>query len=148
MVLMLSWKIIGSIKALGIVYVFFNLVIVDLCVLPQAPVVSVSNGSTFQPFALKASMSPWYFLVFSWILSREYLSLQYVNSLNCTMSVELGLVGGSTLYGWLWMHNMSGFSLALYWHLCVWLLQMHGSNQFGTMFSWFCPLDLPAFIRM
>jgi hypothetical protein len=33
------------------VYVFFNLVIMDLCVLPRAPAVTVNNGSTFQPFA-------------------------------------------------------------------------------------------------
>jgi hypothetical protein len=148
MALIFSWETIGSIRVLGIVYVFFKSVIVDLCVLPRAPTVSVSNGSTFQPFALMAFMNPWYFLVFSWILSVEYLSLQYVNSINCTVSVELGPVGGFALYGWLRMHNMSGFSLALHWHLCVWLLQMHGSNQFGTVFSWFCPSDLHAFIRM
>jgi hypothetical protein len=135
MAFMFSWEAIGSIRALGIVYVFFNLVTVDLCVLPRALAVSVNNGSTFQPFALMASMSPWYFLVFSWILSGEYLSLQYVNSIKCTMSVGLGPIGGSVLYGWLRIHNMSGFSLALHWHLCVWLLQMHGNNQFGTMFS-------------
>jgi hypothetical protein len=82
-----------------------------------------------------ASMSPWYFLVFSWILSGEYLSLQNVNSINCTVSVGLGPVGGSVLYEWLRIHSMSGFSLALHWHLCVWLLQMHGNNQFGTVFS-------------
>jgi hypothetical protein len=58
-----------------------------------------------------------------------------VNSINCTLSVGLGPVGGSALYGWLWMHSMSGFSLALHWHLCVWLLRMHGNNQFGTVFS-------------
>jgi hypothetical protein len=75
MALMFSWETIDSIRVLGIVYVFFKSVIVDLCVLPRAPAVSVSNGSTFQPFALMASMSPWYFLVFSWILSVEYLSL-------------------------------------------------------------------------
>jgi hypothetical protein len=48
---------------------------VELRVLPWAPAVNVNNGSTFRPFALMASMSPWYFLVFSWILFRKYLSL-------------------------------------------------------------------------
>jgi hypothetical protein len=47
MAFMFSWETIGSIRALGIMYVFFNSVIVDLCVLPQAPTVSVNNGSTF-----------------------------------------------------------------------------------------------------
>jgi hypothetical protein len=64
MAFMFSWETIGSIRVLGIVYVFFSSVIVDLCVLPWAPAVSVNNGSTFQPFALMASMSPWYFLGF------------------------------------------------------------------------------------
>jgi hypothetical protein len=46
-----------------------------------------------------SSMSPCYFFVFSWILSGEYLSLQYVNSINCIVSVGLGPVGGFALYG-------------------------------------------------
>jgi hypothetical protein len=80
-------------------------------------------------------ISPRYLFVFSWILSEEYLSLQYVNSMNCTVSVWLGSCGGSVLYGWFWMHSISGLSLALHWHLCVWLLQLYGSSQFGTVFS-------------
>jgi hypothetical protein len=59
-------------------------------------------------------ISPRYLSVFSWIFSREYLSLQYVNSMNCTVSVWLGPYGGSALYGWLRMHSMSGLSLALH----------------------------------
>jgi hypothetical protein len=31
------------------------------------------------------------------------------------------------------MHIMSGLSLALHWHLCIWLIQVHGS-QCGTVF--------------
>jgi hypothetical protein len=42
MAFMFSWEAIGSIRALGIVYVFFNLVIVDLCVLPWGLAVSVN----------------------------------------------------------------------------------------------------------
>jgi hypothetical protein len=75
MAFMFNWETIGFIRALGIVYVFFNSIIVELRVLPWAPAVNVNNGSTFRPFALMASMSPWYFLVFSWILFRKYLSL-------------------------------------------------------------------------
>jgi hypothetical protein len=46
------------------------------------------------------------------------------------------------------MHSMSGLSLALHWHLYVWLLQVHGSNQCGTVFSWFCSSVFPTFIRV
>jgi hypothetical protein len=84
---------------------------------------------------LMSSTRPSYFTIFSLILSSEYLSLQYVNSINCTISVGLGWVGGFVLYGWLRMQSMSGLSLALHWHLCVWLLQVHGRSQCGTVFS-------------
>jgi hypothetical protein len=46
------------------------------------------------------------------------------------------------------MHSMSGLNLALHWHLCVWLLQVQGSSQCGTVFSWGCSSVFPAFIRM
>jgi hypothetical protein len=81
-------------------------------------------------------------------LSVEYLSLQYVNSINCTVNVGLGWFGGSALYGWLRMQSMSGLNLALHWHLCIWLLQVHGSNHCGTVFSCSCSSVFPAFIRM
>jgi hypothetical protein len=126
---------IGSIMFLGSEYVCFSLDIVFLWILPLAPAVSVISGYTFQPLAFMSLISPWYLSVLSWILSGEYLSLQYVNSMNCTMSVWLGSCGGSALYGWFLMQSISGLSLALHWHLCVWLLQLHGSNQFGTVFS-------------
>jgi hypothetical protein len=82
-----------------------------------------------------SSIRPLYFTIFSFILSSEYLSLQYVNSINCTVSVGLGWIGGSMLYGWLHMQSISGLSLALHWHLCVWLLHIHSSSQCGTVFS-------------
>jgi hypothetical protein len=59
-------------------------------------------------------ISPRYLSVFSWILSGEYLSLQYVNSMNYIMSVWFGPSGGFALYRWLWMHSISGLSLALH----------------------------------
>jgi hypothetical protein len=68
--------------------------------------------------------------------------------MNFTVSVWLGSCGGSTLYGWFWMHSISGLSLALHWHLCVWLLQLHGSSQLGTVFSCVWPSDFPTFTRM
>jgi hypothetical protein len=83
--------------------------------------VSVISGSTFQPLAFISLINPkylstfsWILSIFSWILSREYLSLQYVNSMNCTVSVWLGSCGGSALYGWFRMHSISGLSLALH----------------------------------
>jgi hypothetical protein len=118
----LSCETIGSMRVLGIAYKFFSIDIVVLCVLPRAPAVSIISGSTFHPLALMSSMRPSYFIIFSFILSGEYLSLQYVNSMNCTVSIGLGWFGGSALYGWLRMQSISGLSLALQWHLCVWLL--------------------------
>jgi hypothetical protein len=87
---------------------------VFLWVLPLALAVSVISGSTFQPLALMSLIKPRYLSVFSWILSGEYLSLQYVNSMNCIVSVELGSCGGFALYGWFRMHRISGLSLALH----------------------------------
>jgi hypothetical protein len=110
--------------------------------------VSVISGSTFQPLAVMSLITPRYLTIFSWILSREYLSLQYVNSMNCTVSVWFGSCGGSALYGCFRMHSMSGLSLALHWHLCVPLLQLHGSSQFGTVFSCVRSSDFPAFTRV
>jgi hypothetical protein len=59
--------------------------------------VGTSSSPTFQLLALMSLISPGYLSVFSWILSGEYLSLQYVNSMNYTVSVWLGPCGGSTL---------------------------------------------------
>jgi hypothetical protein len=87
---------------------------VFLCVLPLALAVSVISGSTFQPLVFISLISPRYLSIFSCILLGEYLSLQYVNSMNCTVSVWLGSCGGSALYGWFQMHSMSGLSLALH----------------------------------
>ena len=93
-------------------------------------------------------ISPRYSSVFSWIISGEYLSLQYVNSMNYIVSVWLGSWGGFPLYGWFRMHNISRLSLALHWHLCVWLLQLLGSSQFGTVFFCVWPSYFPAFTRV
>jgi hypothetical protein len=135
MAFVLSCETIGSIRVLGIEYKLFSADIVVLCVLPRAPTVRTNSGSTFHPLALMSSIRPSYLTIFPSILSGEYLSLQYVNSMNCTIIVGLGWFGGSALYGWLRMQSMSGLSLALHWHLCVWLLQIHGNSQCGTVFS-------------
>jgi hypothetical protein len=97
MAFVLSWDTIGSIIVLGIAYRFFSADIVGLCVLPLAPAMSTRSGSTFHPLALMSSIKPSYFSVFSFIFSSDYLSLQYVNSMNLTVSVGKGWFGGSTL---------------------------------------------------
>jgi hypothetical protein len=122
MAFVLSCETIGPVMVLGIEYKFLSADIVVLCVLPRAPVLRTKSGSTFHPLALMSSIRPLYFIVFSSILSGEYLSLQYVNSMNCTVNVGLGWFGSSALYGWLRMQSMSGLNLALHWHLFVWYL--------------------------
>jgi hypothetical protein len=148
MAFVLSCETNGLIMVLGIMYRFLSVDIVFLCMLPQAPAVSTRSGSTFHPLALMLSSRPSYFTVLSFILSGEYLSLQYVNSMNCTDIVGLGWFGGSALYGWLRMQSISGLNLALHWQRCVRLLQEHSSSQCGTVFSWACPSAFPAFIRV
>jgi hypothetical protein len=69
--LMLNCETIGSIKVLGIVYKFFGVDIVFLYVLPLAPIVSTRSRSKFHPLAVLSSIRPWYFSIFSWILSGE-----------------------------------------------------------------------------
>jgi hypothetical protein len=46
------------------------------------------------------------------------------------------------------MQNISRLSLELYIHLCVWLLQLHGSSQFGTVVSCGWPSDFPTFTKV
>jgi hypothetical protein len=82
------------------VYRFFNADIVVLYILPRAPAVSTRSWSTFHPLALLSSIRPLYFTVFSFILSGEYLSLQYVNSMNYTINVGLGWFGGIFVFGY------------------------------------------------
>jgi hypothetical protein len=110
MATVLSCETIGSIRVLGIMYKFFSANIVVLCVLPRAPAVNTRRGSTFHSLVLISSIRPLYFTNFSFILSGEYLLLQYVNSMNCTINVGLGWFGGSALYGWLRMQSMSGLN--------------------------------------
>jgi hypothetical protein len=83
--LMLSCETIDSVRVLGILYKFVSTDRVFLCVLPRAPVVRTSNGSTFHPLALMSSIRPWYFIVFSLILSRgkSIIAVCEFNELYC-----------------------------------------------------------------
>ena len=55
-----------------------------------APAVMTISGSIFHPLVAMLSINGLYLLVFVSIASRENLSLQYVNSVNCM--VRLGSV--------------------------------------------------------
>ena len=115
-------------------------------VVARAPDANTKSGATFQPLAIIALMSGWYLVTFrSWV-SAENRSLQYVNSINCIVIIGVGTYGGGKLYGWPKMHNMSGLSLALQWHLRV--AHVHGNNHGGIVFSGGMSLYVPAFIRM
>ena len=59
-----------------------------------APAVITISGSTIQPLLMISLMRGWYFSIFLSIVSGENLSLQYVNSINCTFKLMLGDVGG------------------------------------------------------
>jgi hypothetical protein len=61
---------------LGNLYVLLISIMNFLCVMPRAPIANTRIGSTFQLWALMSFMRLSYFIVFSWIYSGEYLSLQ------------------------------------------------------------------------
>ena len=52
------------------------------------------SGSIFHPLEAILSISGLYLLVFASIASRENLSLQYVNSINCIVRLGSLPVGG------------------------------------------------------
>ena len=67
------------------------------------------------------------------IVSCENLSLVYVVLINCTMRLFIGFSGGVLWYGSPLIHNMSGLSLALQWHLCC--PHVHGRSHGGHVFA-------------
>jgi hypothetical protein len=66
-----------------------------MCVGALAPVVITMSGSIFQPRATMFSISGLYLLALASSVFGENLSLQYVNSMNCMVSVWSIFVGGS-----------------------------------------------------
>ena len=60
-----------------------------------APAVMTISGLIFQPLEAILSISGLYLLFFASIASRENLSLQYVNSINCMVRLGSILIGGS-----------------------------------------------------
>ena len=52
------------------------------------------SGATFHYMAMILLMSGWYFAFFLSLVSSDYISLQYVNSMNCMMIFGVGSSGG------------------------------------------------------
>ena len=75
------------------------------------------SGVALHPFLVRLFMNGWCFLIFLVMVSSKNMSLQYAQSKNCMLSSRVGVTGGGLLYGWPIMHSMSGFSVALLWHL-------------------------------
>jgi hypothetical protein len=66
-----------------------------MCVAALAPAVITMSGSIFQPRAAMFSISGLYLLALASSVYGENLSLHYVNSMNCMVSVWSIFVGGS-----------------------------------------------------
>ena len=64
-----------------------------MCVAALAPAVITMSGSIFHPRATMFSISGLYLLALASSVSGENLSLQYVNSMNCMISVLSIFVG-------------------------------------------------------
>jgi hypothetical protein len=121
-------------------------IIDGVCVVPLAPAVMTMSGSIFHPCCVMSLISGWYFRILLLIVSCENLSFVYVNSINCTVRLSVGCVGGVFRCGSPLMHSRSGLNLALQWHL-FWL-HVHDRSQVGTVFSCGLLLKVPAFMRM
>ena len=70
------------IVSFGILNFSSKIFIEGVCVVALAPVVMTISGSTFHPLLVMLSISGWYFSILRVMISGEYLSLQYVNSIN------------------------------------------------------------------
>ena len=71
------------------------------------------SSSTFHPLLLMVFINGWYFLVFVVIVSKENLSLQFVNSMNCILRLFSRAIGGFDWYGNPLIHIMPDLNLAL-----------------------------------
>ncbi len=82
-------------EVMGILRLSSSFVIDGMWVVALAPAVMTIIGSIFHPLEAILSISGLYLLFFASIASRENLSLQYVNSINCMVRLGSILVGGS-----------------------------------------------------
>ena len=65
-----------------------------ICVVALALAIMTISGSTSHPLLVMLSISGWYFSIFLTIVLGENLSLQYVNSMNCILTLFTRLGGG------------------------------------------------------
>jgi hypothetical protein len=79
---------------IGILNLSSSSFIDGMCVAALAPAVITISGSIFQPRAAMLSINGWYLLVLASSVAGENLSLQYVNSMNCMVTVWSTFVGG------------------------------------------------------
>ena len=105
-----------------------------VCVVPLTPAVMTMSGSTLQPRFMMLFIRGLYFWILFSIVSYGNLSLQYVNSMNCIVRLSDGFDGGLLLYGWPFIHRISGLHLALHWHRCC-PHELVTSHE-GIVFSW------------
>jgi hypothetical protein len=80
--------------AIGILRVSSSIFIDGMWVVALAPAVMTISGATFHPVEAILSISGLYLWFFASIASRENLSLQYVNSINCMVRLGSMSVGG------------------------------------------------------
>ena len=85
-----------------------------MCVVALAHVVITMSGSIFHPRAAMFSISGFYLLALASSVSGENLSLHYVNSITCMVSVWSIFVGGSFWYGNPLTQRMSGLKRELH----------------------------------
>lgn len=94
--------------------------------------------ATLHPLIAMLLKNGWYFAVLLLRDSMANLSLQYVNLINYMVRYGVGFSSRGYLYGWPMTQSKSGLNMALRWHL--WVQQVHGNSDVGTMFFWDCPL--------
>ena len=87
-----------------------------MCMVALALTTITMCGVTFHSFVMRALISGWVFVVLQLLESSENVSLQYVNSIDCTMKYEVGIICGGLLYGWPIILSVLGLSLAWPWH--------------------------------
>ena len=69
-----------------------------MCVAAMAPVVITMSGPIFQPRPSMLSISGLYLLTLASSVAGENISLQYVNSMNCMVTVWSMFVGGILIW--------------------------------------------------
>jgi hypothetical protein len=87
-----------------------------------APAVMTMSGAICQPRFRMSFIRFAYFVSFSIIFSGGNLSLQYVNSMNWIVTVELGCVGGGVLCGWFNTKSIFGIGCSGVWAWYGWMV--------------------------